>query len=50
MTMLNGQQISKSIHIDRFNFLQFQLIEEAKQEAWQRRINRLSGSNENSEK
>ncbi len=44
---LNGQQISKSIHINHFNFLKLQLIEEIIREAWQRRINQLTGSNEN---
>jgi hypothetical protein len=43
------KQISKSIHIDHFNFLKLELTEEIMQEAWQRRINQLSGSNENSE-
>ena len=46
---LNGQQISKSIHTDHYNSLQLQLTAEIKQEAWQRRINQLTGSNENSE-
>jgi hypothetical protein len=41
--------ISKSIHIDHFDYLQLKLTEEIIQEAWQCRINQLTGSNENSE-
>jgi len=46
---LDGAQISKSILIEHYDFLKLQLTEEVKQEAWQRRINQLTGSNENSE-
>jgi hypothetical protein len=46
---LDGAQISKSILIGHYDYLKLQLTEEVKQEAWQRRINQLTGSNENSE-
>jgi len=46
---LDGAQISKSILIGHYDYLKLQLTEEVKQEAWQMRINQLTGSNENSE-
>ncbi len=46
---LEGQQISKYIFVEHYTFLQLQITEEIKQEALQRRINQLSGSNENSQ-
>ena len=45
---LEGKQISKQILAEYFDYLQLQLTEEIKQQAWQKRINQLTGSNENS--
>ncbi|HEY5405905.1 MAG TPA: hypothetical protein VIJ92_02410 [Ginsengibacter sp.] len=47
--LLDGEQISKSILIEHYDYLRLQVTDEVKQEAWQRRINQLTGSNENSE-
>jgi hypothetical protein len=46
---LDGAQISKSILIEHYDYLRLQVTEDVKQEARQRRINQLTGSNENSQ-